>query len=500
MPVVFYAYPESETTMRNGTADLLTQLATFSRPDVYGQYPFINEKYGIVQFPWGGGMEHQTLTSQGAFSSWLNAHELAHQWWGDAVTCATWHDFWLNEGFATFSEALYLEKKPGGTPSAYLTRMNQRNPYDYSGSVYVYNTDMLGTIFSTNNVYNKGAWAVHMLRHVLGDATFFQTLATYRSLYEGGSATTEDFRQVAQNVAGRDLSWYFNEWIYGVGAPYYRYGWQSVRIGSQDYVRLYIQQYQTQYPIFTMPIDITITAGGVTATQSVWNDTSIQWYLLPANGTASGVQFDKDQWILRAIASSVAYVNGPPKLIASAPIPGSMLPHISAPASIHLTFSEGITYSASDFVVTGTRTGPHTPNVVYDAAAYGITLNFASPLPAGDTYEIRVADSIRSAAVNFMLDGEMTNPLNPVSYPSGNGKPGGSAVFRFSVASAADFNLDGHVDNDDYEVFAACYSGPAEHVSGDCLHVDFNGDHHVDANDFDVFSACYNGPANIPGC
>ena len=192
MPVEFYSYPESLSYMQANVADVVPEIETFSRPDVYGQYPFINEKYGLAQFPWGGGMEHQTITSQGVFATWINSHELAHQWWGDMVTCGTWHDIWLNEGFASFSEAYYLEKKPGGSSSAYLARMQQRRPSSNSGTVYVYNDTDVNAVFSTTNVYNKGAWVVHMLRHVLGDQAFTDMLANYRAAFAGCSAITSD--------------------------------------------------------------------------------------------------------------------------------------------------------------------------------------------------------------------------------------------------------------------------------------------------------------------
>ena len=284
MPVEMYAYPENESYIQSSTSNLVTQIATFSRPDVYGEYPFINEKYGIAQFQWGGGMENQTLTSQGAFASWLNAHELAHQWWGDMITCATWHDIWLNEGFATYSEAIYSEKKPGGSFSSYMSSMQGRRPGSYGGTVYVYDIENYDGIFDGTTVYNKAAWVLHMLRHVVGDDEFFDILAAYRAVYEGGSATTEDFKIVAESVIGGDLKWFFDEWIYDGGAPYYKYGWKQEQIGGQNLVKLYINQYQTTYgyPNFRMPIDVTIDTAADSATNIVWHNSSNQWYLLKA--------------------------------------------------------------------------------------------------------------------------------------------------------------------------------------------------------------------------
>jgi aminopeptidase N len=307
MPVEFYSYPENLSWMQAGVADVVEQIETFSLSEVFGEYPFINEKYGIAQFAGTGGMEHQTITSQSTFLWWLNAHELAHQWWGDMITCGTWHDIWLNEGFATYSEAVYQEKRPGGSFADYLSRMLERKPSSYGGSVYVYDANSLSAVFSSNNVYKKGAWVLHMLRHVVGDETFFGILAAYRAAYEGGSAITDDLRAIAESVYGDDLGWFFSEWVYGVGAPYYRYGWQYEQVGYQHEVRLHVEQYQTSYPKFRMPIDITVTTDSGSETNVIWQDRDIQWYVLPANGPVTNVQFDKDTWILRGDAADVGY-------------------------------------------------------------------------------------------------------------------------------------------------------------------------------------------------
>ncbi|MEI2747579.1 MAG: M1 family aminopeptidase [Ferruginibacter sp.] len=109
LPMVTYCYPESQTAFEAGTQNTLDAMQLFSQ--YFGEYPFIKEKYGHVQFGWGGGMEHQTSTFIVSTNESLVAHELGHQWFGDKITCASWEDIWLNEGFATYLARFYMENK-----------------------------------------------------------------------------------------------------------------------------------------------------------------------------------------------------------------------------------------------------------------------------------------------------------------------------------------------------------------------------------------------------
>lgn len=488
MPVEMYAYPENESYVRTNTSDLITQIATFSRPDVFGQYPFISEKYGITEFQWGGGMENQTLTSQGAYSSWLNAHELAHQWWGDMITCATWHDVWLNEGFATYAEAVYEEKKPGGSYSSYFSRMTSRRPGSYSGTVYVYNASDLYTLFDGTTVYDKGAWVLHMLRHVVGDTNFFNILAAYRAAFAGGSATTEDFSVVAESIYGGDLQWFFDEWVYNGGAPYYKYGWQQQLIGSQNWLRLYIQQYQATYgyPNFRMPIDITINTSGGSVTNPVWNHAASQWYLLKAPATVTSMQFDKDTWILRGAASSVSYVKGPAKIIDTQPAPGQNVYSGTGVSQIVIQFSEAVTYNNNNITVVGNLSGPRTFSSSYSASNYKLTLAFAQPLPENETWTVTVADEILTQSSGYAIDGELAGVQQP--FPSGDGVPGGDAVFSFYVGYAADLQKDGKVNLGDFALFAAHW---LQTGCGSCNGADLTGDGNVGIDDMVKFAASW---------
>jgi len=312
MPVEFFIFPENDTpTNRSMWERVIDMMATF-RP-LFGEYPFVDEKYGLYNFSFGGGMEHQTMTGQSGFSENLTSHELAHQWWGDALTCKTWSDIWLNEGFATYAECLWEEFKTGtSVPSAYFNAILSRKPGNGGGSVYVppAETNNPYRIFSTNLSYYKGAWVLHMLRHLVGDSTFFQILLDYRAAFEGSAPTTDDFTASASATYGQDLTWFIDEWVYQSGSPTYRFGWDSVNVDGQEYLHLKIEQTQAPpYPdVFTMPVDVLANINGLPQTISLWNNARTQYFVLPVAGPVATVQFDPKQWILRTVTNATLVV------------------------------------------------------------------------------------------------------------------------------------------------------------------------------------------------
>ncbi|MFQ5589649.1 MAG: M1 family metallopeptidase [Phycisphaerae bacterium] len=321
MPVEFYIYDTYDNpTNRAAWGQVVDMLGVFS--GLFGEYPFVNEKYGIYNFPWSGGMEHQTMTGQGGlfgFVESLSAHELAHSWWGNMVTCKTWDDIWLNEGFATYGECLWDEFKGGASnPLAYINCMQINRPYNSgaNGTVYVYPWELTeGRIFSGTYSYAKGAWVLHQLRGVVGDQAFFDILAAYRAAYAYSAATTDEFIAIASATYGEDLTWFFDQWVYNAGAPAYEYGWRSKNIEGQDYLDLRITQIQ-QPPnpsVFTMPVDIVVTTANRTSqTITVWNDAREQLFTIPIDGPAFGVQFDPAEWILRSGVVNAPYAVAAP--------------------------------------------------------------------------------------------------------------------------------------------------------------------------------------------
>jgi len=516
MPIEFYIYPENESSSLPYLDTIVSAVDIYSL--FYGQYPFITEKYGVVQFPWCCGMEHQTITSQNDFTSERrNIHELSHMWWGDYVTCKTWHDIWLNEGLATFSEALWYEKSLGGSYFAYINHLNSKRPTTTgTDTVYRYDISSSSQIFSTEYSYNKAGWVVHMLRYVLGDAAFFNSLHAWRDTYGGSVGDTEDFRAVcetASNLAPGALRWFFDQWVYNPGNPYYRYGWQQERIDGRYWVRLHIEQYQktvrSAFPnAMKMPIEITIISQFGDKTHVVWNDatgtdsTVREWFLLPADGAVETVEFDRHTRILRGNAALTNYVNGPPKIISIKPIVNASPSAMVGVSGFRVQFSEPVICAASDFTVSGSRTGPQAFTFAYDAATYQATLTFPTSLQRGQTITVQAADSIRSVAAGVSLDGEWGDSTTPTNLPSGDGLPGGTAIFTYSLVANPDFNLDGCVDALDMNHFRFCLTGSNLDMPASCTDADLDGDNDVDMADFGILQRCLTVPGQSmdPNC
>ncbi|MAF26286.1 MAG: M1 family metallopeptidase [Gemmatimonadota bacterium] len=296
MEVGFWVFADHYVAVQATYAKTVPMLGSFAA--AYGEYPFLNEKYGHAEFNWGGGMEHQTVSSLGAWSEDLISHELAHQWWGDEVTCADFGHIWLNEGFATWSEAYWKETVDGaGTYRDYMDAA----AYYGSGTIIVENPANFGSIFDVDLSYNKASWVVHMLRGVMDDTDFFAGLQLYRATYGGGSATTEQLRDVMESVSGVDLDAFFQQWIYGEYFPVYRPSWTHGG-GTLDLV---IEQVQTNTGLFTMPIDIRVITSADTLDFTVQNSAASEAYALAVPGTVEAVLVDPDRWILRQVQTEV---------------------------------------------------------------------------------------------------------------------------------------------------------------------------------------------------
>ncbi len=298
MDVQYFVYPDHYDAVQATYALTVPMIATFAAG--FGEYPFVNEKYGHAEFVWGGGMEHQTCTSLGGWSEDLISHELAHSWWGDMITCADFRHIWLNEGFATWSEAYWKEQTAGF--SVYQQYMDAA-AYFGAGTIIV-EDPLNDNIFSSALSYNKGSWVVHMLRGVLGDDDFFAGLAAYRAQYAYGSATTEQLRDVLETVSGRDLDAFFQQWIYGEYFPIYEYQWNAGP--GPDQITLDIDQVQADAGVFTMPIVVRVVTDQGSVDLRVENGQASQSYVLTVPGDVTEVLLDPDHWILRQVRTTVS--------------------------------------------------------------------------------------------------------------------------------------------------------------------------------------------------
>ncbi|MBU0742620.1 hypothetical protein KKG45_13225 [bacterium] len=290
MEVQYYVYASHYSSVQATYGLTVPMIETFAQG--FGEYPFVDEKYGHAEFVWGGGMEHQTLTSLGGWSEDLISHELSHQWWGDMITCADFHHIWLNEGFATWCEAYWKEQTAGvGTYRAYMDAAAYYGP----GTVIVEDLSDFWGIFDSNLSYNKGSWIVHMLRGVMGDTDFFAGLADYRAQLGYGTATTEQFRDIMEAASGLELDAFFQQWIYGEYLPTYLYGWTT----APGEVSVTIEQIQTGAGLFTMPIVLRVTTDQGVYDFTVQNSLALETYGLTVPGAPQSVLLDPDGWILK---------------------------------------------------------------------------------------------------------------------------------------------------------------------------------------------------------
>jgi len=359
MPVELYVWPDDADQVDKWYA-VWDMLELFE--NLYGIYPFSDEKYAIYQWPEeaGGAMEHQTASGQPG--NWddvskgypryeaMTAHELSHSWWGNLLTPETWNDMWWKEGLAVYSEAIWFANHPDpesvdlpenpGLPTLSDYMWHTVRPSVHWESAYVEDATDPNDIFGfephylANPVYGRSPWVMHMLRHLVdpvytdpvngsGPKRFFEILSRFRSAHEvDGCITGDDFQSKAEDVCTlfdlyddwsaypggqtySNLNWFFNQWVYDGGAPAYRYTWRNRRVGGEKVLYLKLWQTQLEGP-FTAPIDITLwtltTNGLVEDRRTIWNAQDEQEYWLPRDGYVSFVEIDPDKWLLKWFA------------------------------------------------------------------------------------------------------------------------------------------------------------------------------------------------------
>jgi hypothetical protein len=276
----------------------------------FGPYPFPDEKYGMTMFEWDGAMEHPTCTSYGSILvtgdnhyDTIVMHELAHMWFGNLITCSDWTHTWLNEGFATYVEALWAEHLYG--PEGLHQFMASRASFTWWDEPLVRLPDDPDPwYYFQNMVYHKGAWVLHMLRHTIGEAQFQACLQAYLNdptlCY--GTATTQDFVDICCTTVGQDLSWFFDQWLYWTVHPVYTVEWTHPE-PFDNRVLLTLTQVQEPDPVhgnlpFQMPIDVRLMGPGMDMAVTVFNDQRVQTFEIDVTAGVTDVELDPDGWLL----------------------------------------------------------------------------------------------------------------------------------------------------------------------------------------------------------
>ena len=240
----YYVFNEHYAGSQTHVQEMPEVVDVFS--ELFGVYPFHPEKYANCELGYYGAIEKQTNTiinNLYSYSFDVVVHEFAHMWYGDMITCRDWHHGWLNEGFATYAEALWDEHNGGF--SAYQSNMAS-NHFTGGGTLYLEDISNPFGIF-ISIIYQKGAYVLHMLRGVLGDEDFFESITQYSNdpvlMYD--HAVTEDFQAHCENVSGMDLEFFFDQWIYDEYYPQYLYTYNQ---NTSNTVTVNIRQIQ-EFPV-----------------------------------------------------------------------------------------------------------------------------------------------------------------------------------------------------------------------------------------------------------
>jgi aminopeptidase N len=298
--ILNFVYPENLEEAKKDTRVTAEFMQLYNR--LFGEYPFANEKYGHAQFGWGGGMEHQTMSFMYNFNYELVAHELAHQWFGNYITCGSWQDIWLNEGFASYLCGLVYENLQNGYWWPRWKELNangvMRMP---GGSVFVRDTSMVETIFNGRLSYSKGAYILHMLRGVLGDNDFFTGMKSYFNDpgIANGFARTHQFVKHMETAGDTSLTEFFDDWFYGEGYPLYSAQYAPAEEGL---LKITLSQTTSHNSVgfFEMPVPVRVYNADKTDSTDfrLVHTKNNQEFLVEIDFKVAELKIDPDRWIV----------------------------------------------------------------------------------------------------------------------------------------------------------------------------------------------------------
>ncbi len=317
MPISYYVYPADLEKAKRDFLHTKEFLAFLEAR--FGEYPFAKEKFGYAEVDGDLTMEHQTLCSISAAildgkrtNELTYLHEMAHQWFGNLITPASWYDSWLNEGFATYCEHLYAESIHGRARlEDFASRMNATAPGLFADAVIGKSDTAFWDAFNSS-VYFKGAMVLHMLRGMTGDSIFFATLKAYCAdpALRYANATTDDFIRHCERAYGKPLRWFFDEWLRAmpdsVDRPIYGYSWRWDSSSGSAPLTLRINQRQSARALYTMPIPVSAFVRGTEERFVVRDSLGTQTFSLPVSAPPDSVVIDPHQWLFRSVTKENA--------------------------------------------------------------------------------------------------------------------------------------------------------------------------------------------------
>jgi aminopeptidase N len=315
---VRYVVPRGQEDTIDSTFSRTRQMLDLFSDKLGVPYPWAQYAQSSVNDFVEGGMENTsatTLTTRGLVapglapelrrgSDDLDSHELAHQWFGDLITCRDWANIWLNEGFATYFEHYWAEQRYGADEAAYEFWQDQTGWFRQKRlyPVPIVTRNFEDSIEYAGNVYDKGGWVLKMLRTKLGDDDFFRGLHYYLETNRGQNVVTADLEKAIDHSTATNVDHFFHQWIWRAGAPKYEVGYTYDDVAHQ--VKLKVKQTQKvegMVDLFDMPVEIEISTANGRKTSTIQVSKADETFTLPADGTPQMVLFDKGDNILKTL-------------------------------------------------------------------------------------------------------------------------------------------------------------------------------------------------------
>ena len=317
LPISNYVYKHDKDIGMLSFSKTPKMIDFFSKSIGY-DYPWEKFAQTVVQDFVFGGMENVSAVTLSDYtihderahltesSDGLVAHELAHQWWGDLLTCRDWSHAWLNEGFASYFDILFQEYDKGRDEADKMILETQQSLLVTDAGEHrrptVWNRYVNPIDLFDGHIYGKGACVLHMLRFVLGDELFWKAMNHYAHKFAFQNVETNDLKVAIEEATGYNLNWFFDEWLYKAGYP--ELSIKSFWDDSTKTLRLTVKQTQqvdSLTGIFTFPVDLEVWAAGMGHTYRITISKNEEEFLFPAASKPEAVLFDKGNWILKRV-------------------------------------------------------------------------------------------------------------------------------------------------------------------------------------------------------